>query len=43
MVKDASKAVEITYNALIERTLVAQQSRNEKTLNKGANNDNINH
>lgn len=50
-VKNASEAVGITYNALIERALVAYQNRmdkmikewkqqNEKTLNNGVENDN---
>lgn len=51
MVQNASNAVGITYNALIERALIAYQNRmdkmikeakqNEKTLNNGDNNDNI--
>lgn len=51
MVKNASEAVGITYNALIERALIAYQDRmdkmikewkkqNEKTLNNGVGNDN---
>lgn len=49
MVKNASNAVGITYNALIERALVAYQNRMDKMIkdygqknlaNKGSDNDN---